>query len=258
MNQTDQQTKDFLNQDFDEINYLNKESDQLNWSILNLLCCAVFGIPALISSLKAKELYRKGNFEEAIDRAKYAKTLNFYGICIGLTLFFVGIGFSSAVVAESSGIRKYFPLKKFSTLTCFFKISAEKILNDIDNFTVSDNTTNISLEDTVTSLVNRMPLRDILKIATELDLLNMTNMYDLIELILAKETVEIKTLKENINTLNLKAKISNQLIIKSLKEIQKSNWWQNILNSKKNSGASIHLKKQALIILIIFHSLFYS
>jgi hypothetical protein len=77
-------------------------------------------------------------------------------------------------------------------------------------------------------------------------------------LILAKETVEIKTLKENINTLNLKAKISNQLIIKSLKEIQKSNWWQNILNSKKNSGASIHLKKQALIILIIFHSLFYS
>jgi hypothetical protein len=130
-------------------------------------------------------------------------------------------------------------------------------MNDIDNFTVSDNTTSISLEDTVTSLVNRMPLRDILKIATELDLLDMTNMYDLIELILAKETVEIKTLKEYINSLNLKEKISNELIIKSLKEIRKSNWWQNILNSQKNSGVSIYYKKQALIIFIIFDLLFY-
>ena len=115
MKQNDQQAEVLLNQDSYEVHYLNKESDQLNWSIINLLCCTVFGLPALISSLKARELYRKGNLEEAYAKAKYAKTLNFYGFCIGLTLFFIVIGFSSAAIAEKSEVCKFFSLMiKFS------------------------------------------------------------------------------------------------------------------------------------------------
>ena len=103
-----------------------------------------------------------------------------------------------------------------------------------------------------------MPLRYLLRTATELGLLNMTNTYDLIEMIHTKDKIETKALKDYINIQNLKERISNILIIRSLNEIQKSNWWLNILSLEKNSAVKFYFKKENLIVFLIFHLYIFS
>jgi hypothetical protein len=49
-----------------------------------MLCCFFWlGIPALIFSLKAREQYRSGRYQDAQGNARTSRTLNIIGIVIG-------------------------------------------------------------------------------------------------------------------------------------------------------------------------------
>ena len=49
-----------------------------------MLCCFfLLGIPALIFSLKAREQYRSGRFQDAQENARTSRKLNIIGIVIG-------------------------------------------------------------------------------------------------------------------------------------------------------------------------------
>lgn len=62
-----------------------KPDNNMIWAILStVLCCLPIGIVAIIKASKVDSLYMQGNYTEAEDAAKSAKTWAFVGAGIGL------------------------------------------------------------------------------------------------------------------------------------------------------------------------------
>jgi len=70
----------------------SKQDDYLVCSIINLVFCGIcLGIPALIYSIKAREKYRFGRYQEAQDNARTAKKFNIAAFVIGSVCFIFAI-----------------------------------------------------------------------------------------------------------------------------------------------------------------------
>jgi hypothetical protein len=61
-------------------------------SIINLVFCGIcLGVPALIYSIKAREKYRFGRYQEAKENARTAKKFNIAAFVIGSICFIFGV-----------------------------------------------------------------------------------------------------------------------------------------------------------------------
>ena len=61
-------------------------------TIINLIFCGIFlGVPALIYSIKSRENYSFGRYQEAKQNARTAKKFNIAGFVIGSICFIFGV-----------------------------------------------------------------------------------------------------------------------------------------------------------------------
>ena len=65
-----------------------QSKDYYIWSLLNsICCCCVFGICALVNSIKARERFRIGENESADKFSKRAKLINIISSCMGIAFW---------------------------------------------------------------------------------------------------------------------------------------------------------------------------
>ena len=73
--------------------------DHLGWSIFTLMCCNIIcGIPALVYSVRARDMNMLGQVDLAKSYSKRSKICNIIALCFGCLLIAVALGFVIYVI----------------------------------------------------------------------------------------------------------------------------------------------------------------
>lgn len=78
--------------EYDNVNVPEKPKNYLALSIITtLLCCMPLGVVGIINATQVDNLYNSGKYDEAIKKAKTAKTMSLIGLISGFVFIFLYI-----------------------------------------------------------------------------------------------------------------------------------------------------------------------
>ena len=89
--------RDWQNDESPQVD-VKRPHDHLGWSLVNLLCLSILGVPALVYSIRTRDMLREGNTKKAEEYSRKSRLLN----RIGTVVWAVLVAFTVIYVINSA------------------------------------------------------------------------------------------------------------------------------------------------------------